>query len=275
MFSSILCAVDGSALTARVLSHALGLANLTGASLSIVTFVLREAAAAQAALAARVQALQPAGVSYADRVTVRALTLTLGQPADAILDEARGADLIVIGTHSRSGLSRWLLGSTSAALLEQSPCPTWLVPPGDLDVITLGSHGAHFHPGSVLAAVALDEQNDQQLVIAAKLAELADQPLVMMTVAAPGHSDATAIDGLQAQAARAGLSASIARVIVARGDIPTEIDRVAVAQHAGLVVLGLRASELGTPGAIASAVLHAKDAIVLTVPASRSATAGV
>jgi nucleotide-binding universal stress UspA family protein len=47
-----------------------------------------------------------------------------GNPADAILEKARTlpADLIVIGTHGRSALSRVLLGSVSLKLIREAPC---------------------------------------------------------------------------------------------------------------------------------------------------------
>lgn len=47
-----------------------------------------------------------------------------GRPAAEIRDtaEAVGADLIVIGSHSRRGLGRLLLGSTAAGVLHGAPC---------------------------------------------------------------------------------------------------------------------------------------------------------
>jgi len=48
---------------------------------------------------------------------------------DAILKAARAvhADLIVIGTHGRRGLSRVLLGSVAEDVLRRSPCPVLAV----------------------------------------------------------------------------------------------------------------------------------------------------
>ncbi len=42
-----------------------------------------------------------------------------------ISDHARelGADLIVMGSHGKSGLSRWILGSVTEQVLQTSPCP--------------------------------------------------------------------------------------------------------------------------------------------------------
>lgn len=50
--------------------------------------------------------------------------------ADAIDAEAErlGADLIVMGTHGRTGLAHLLLGSVAEATLRQAPCPVLTVP---------------------------------------------------------------------------------------------------------------------------------------------------
>ena len=47
-----------------------------------------------------------------------------GVPARKIAEFAAscGADLIVVGTHGRKGLSRMLLGSTAESLLREAPC---------------------------------------------------------------------------------------------------------------------------------------------------------
>jgi nucleotide-binding universal stress UspA family protein len=51
--------------------------------------------------------------------------LAVGDPAHEILALAdRGAyDLIVVGTHGRTGAQRFLLGSVAAKVLRQAPCP--------------------------------------------------------------------------------------------------------------------------------------------------------
>ncbi len=48
-----------------------------------------------------------------------------GEPSDTILHVAKesGADLIVMGTHGRTGLSRLLIGSVAEAVLRRSSCP--------------------------------------------------------------------------------------------------------------------------------------------------------
>lgn len=53
-----------------------------------------------------------------------------GYPSEAIVEEARtvGADLIVMGTHGRTGLAHLLLGSNAERVVEHAPCPVLTVP---------------------------------------------------------------------------------------------------------------------------------------------------
>jgi nucleotide-binding universal stress UspA family protein len=57
---------------------------------------------------------------------VRVKTLLLaGDPADQILHEARArhADLVVVGTHGRRGVSKLILGSVAERVLRTASCP--------------------------------------------------------------------------------------------------------------------------------------------------------
>jgi len=55
--------------------------------------------------------------------------LTEGDPVEEILRVAKdlGCDLIVMGTHGRSGLNRLLMGSVAEAVLRKGPCPVLVV----------------------------------------------------------------------------------------------------------------------------------------------------
>jgi nucleotide-binding universal stress UspA family protein len=51
-----------------------------------------------------------------------------GRPAHVLLDEAAGAELLVVGTRGLGGAAELLLGSTSHACARQSPVPVVIVP---------------------------------------------------------------------------------------------------------------------------------------------------
>jgi nucleotide-binding universal stress UspA family protein len=268
VFASVLCAVDLSPLSARVIRHAAGIAGACGARLTIMTVTPADGRKATTDLAAMVAGVVPLGAAYLGDPAVRVIHLAMGAPVDAILDLVKetGADLVVAGTKSRSKWSRWLLGSTSSALLAEAVCPTLLVPPGDVDVVTVGAHAATMHPGTVLAAVDLEERNARQLVLANGLAQLAKAPLVALTVIGPDTDEVASASALRELVKGLGAT-DIARLRVRRGPVHDAIDAAAVAEQAGLVVMGLRERSRGVPGETASAVLRTKDALVLAVPA--------
>src|SRR5262249_33079535 len=56
--------------------------------------------------------------------TSEAVSVLLSSPQNVILEEARNwnADLIVVGSHGRSPISRFLLGSVSEAIALHAPC---------------------------------------------------------------------------------------------------------------------------------------------------------
>lgn len=51
--------------------------------------------------------------------------LVMGNPADALVEVAKEehADMIVMGTHGRTGLSRLLMGSVAEAVVRHASCP--------------------------------------------------------------------------------------------------------------------------------------------------------
>ena len=68
-----------------------------------------------------------------ERYQLAEAILEVGSPAEQILSiaEARGVDLIVMGTHGRRGLSRVFLGSVAEKVVRVSPVP----------VLTVGARG--------------------------------------------------------------------------------------------------------------------------------------
>ena len=61
--------------------------------------------------------------------TVDIDTIT-GDAANSIVEKADeiGVDAIVMSTHGRSGITRWLFGSVANKVLESSNCPVFIVP---------------------------------------------------------------------------------------------------------------------------------------------------
>lgn len=53
--------------------------------------------------------------------------LKQGSAAQVIVEEAAGCDLVVMGTHGRTGLDRFLLGSVTQKVLQRSPKPVLVV----------------------------------------------------------------------------------------------------------------------------------------------------
>jgi nucleotide-binding universal stress UspA family protein len=67
-----------------------------------------------------------------DGISVR-IAVAFGRPAQEIVDfaEREDIDLIVMSTHGRSGMSRWILGSVADKVLRGTHLPVLLVrPPG-------------------------------------------------------------------------------------------------------------------------------------------------
>lgn len=69
-------------------------------------------------------------LARAKKARVRAKGLLLeGSPAAAIVRAARskGADLVVMGTHGRTGLAKFLLGSVAGRVVSMASCPVLTV----------------------------------------------------------------------------------------------------------------------------------------------------
>ncbi|ARF62767.1 MULTISPECIES: universal stress protein [Streptomyces] len=53
--------------------------------------------------------------------------VVIGNPAQALLDRAQGADLLVVGARGHTGLKATLLGSVSLHVTQHAPCPVTVV----------------------------------------------------------------------------------------------------------------------------------------------------
>ena len=72
------------------------------------------------------RALAAAGPAPA-QLEARAVVVR-GSDASVLIDRAKGADLLVVGTRGRGGFAGLLLGSVSQQVIHHAPCPVVVVP---------------------------------------------------------------------------------------------------------------------------------------------------
>ncbi len=148
-FSRILVPVDYSDHCRTALDYALFLAKPLGAAVDIVhiwdrpeyvpdmTVVGKEGAPARSLVDMIRENAEAEMTDFLGKVkTPEGVTIThhleSGEPASTILSTAErtGADLVVIGTHGRTGVRYLLLGSIAEKLVRMCTTPVLTVPPG-------------------------------------------------------------------------------------------------------------------------------------------------
>lgn len=265
-FHTVLCAVDFSAGAARALTRAADLAERAHADLHLLhvdpNFRARLAStpggSLDLAFQQRIEAFVNETLGADDAFDVLAPTVheVHGEaPADGVLGyaEAIAADLVVMGTHGRRGLSRAMLGSVAAEVLRRSPAPLFVVPDGaahtapapDRPVLVPIDFSAHTRPALRLAG-ALAEAYAAPLELVHVLEGTAETPLDLGGLltfsdlrAGPGAT-ARAVGHLALQRLahdEAGPAPVRERHVVA-GTAETEIIRLASDRHAGALVMG-------------------------------------
>ena len=175
-----------------------------------------------------------------------------GDVATEILAEADSIDMIVMGTHGRSGFDRLVLGSVTEKVIRRSPCSVMTIPygtPGTTDAVPVLFH-------HILAAVDFSDASLRALTYAVSLAQEADAHLTVLHVThIPGELAKWAdedpggrayVDTWKGYARRQlrPLVSDDARVYchvderVEVGRAHREILRVAAEQPSGLIVVG-------------------------------------
>jgi nucleotide-binding universal stress UspA family protein len=193
-------------------------------------------------------------------------------------------DLIVLGTHGRTGVGKLLLGSVAEDILRHAPCPVLTVGPkvgGRARLPEVHTSSAELAPVELEIRRILYATNlalDSLLVapVAIALAEEFEASLTLMHVfesypslsARPGPIEA-GVQQLQAMVPKGAALAYAPQIVMEFGPAPKCIVHTAVERDADLIVLGARPADLTThlPWTTVHEVIAHSPCPVLTVPA--------
>jgi len=291
--TEILCPVDLSDGSRHALDHALALARSYHAHLTVmeVSWPLIPPMAyptaagvfpAPLALARDIEDLREGLRRFAARGTEAGVEMDLqvreGAVVPTILNEARmiGADLIVMGTHGRSGFDRLLLGSVTEKILRKAECAVMTVPPADRTAAPARTHR------TIVCAVDFSLLANKAIDYAMSLAqELQARLLLIHVIEWPpersmSDSDERQIDAVRV-AARRQLHALVpdevrawceTEEVATLGRPHEEIVRTARERDADLIVLGVHgrsALNLTLFGSTANQVVRHATCPVVTV----------
>ncbi|WP_255167008.1 universal stress protein [Natrononativus amylolyticus] len=138
MYDRILLPTDGSATIDRALEHALDLATTYDAALHVLYVIDATVFANDVEMGTIVEEFETSGNRIVTDVETRAreagfdrivTDVARGAPHGEILEYAtdHDIDLIVMGTHGRTGIDRYLLGSVTEKVVRMSDVPVLTV----------------------------------------------------------------------------------------------------------------------------------------------------
>ena len=262
----ILCAVDFSEFSRHALDEAIAIAHLYDACVTALhVFPLAIAADPFAGLPEfqpfrltkrhRAHLLQQlSAFTASEGAEARRITTALREGADVHLEILEAAaqmkpDLLVMGTHGRSGFQHMMLGSVAEKVLHKARCPVLTVPQRSADAVPARRFNR------ILCGVDFSECSLAALRYAASLAALSGGHLDVLSVVQlipmydatgavplyyPGLLDDLKTDiarRLETVVAAAAADANVERLVTA-GTPHREIVRVAAELQSDLVVLG-------------------------------------
>jgi len=298
----ILCPIDFSDSSRRALHYAKALSAWYEAPLAVlhvcVDLPVFEMASPFGHTAASAVVMEEEQLAERRDAVREFVTAEVGDhPADIVVREGTDAraeilrhaaaheeSLVVMGTHGRTGIDHVLLGSITEKVLHRAPCPILVVPPHapELDdrvapVFKRIVCAVDFSTGSLLAlnvALALAQEADARLT----LLHAIEFPLALREVAFSTDGD---VDRLHAAAeaeflrrlralvpAQARTYCTVA-TRVNEGKAAREIQRVAAAEQADLIVMGVQGRgsvDLMMFGSNTNAVIRTAACPVLVVP---------
>lgn len=295
----ILCAVDFSEFSRRALDHALGIARCYGASVTALHVIAPTPVAVPLPAYLGSEIVPTITIPRTDRRAVAAQLQQLitaeqvrGVAVDVVIEEAPdvndeilaqatrlGSDLLVMGTHGRSGFDRLFLGSTAEKVLRKSRIPVMTVPPGAPDAMPRGPVAftrilcpVDFSPSSTMAvdyAVSLAREGQATLTLLHVLETVPlyydFTPSAVLDAGAWTRAAGARLRRLVPDAARA--SCSIKELVV-EGRPSRQILTLAAESDTDLIVMGVQgrhAAELLLFGSTTHHVVREAHCAVLTL----------
>jgi nucleotide-binding universal stress UspA family protein len=288
----VLCPVDFSEFSRRAVDHAAAIARWYGAGLTLLhVFVTRPAGDLPST---------PLTDCERQRITVDLRRLAAHVPVELSVDlriteasdvhhevltqaELVSADLLVLGTHGRSGFERLLLGSVAERVVRKAPCPVMIVP----------RHAADATPDEpvrfrrILCPVDFSDGAARAVRYAVNLAEEARAQLMLLHVldVPPEILTQPASAALDIERIRAAATAEATRQlhalvpdpqptctlkpVVREGAVYREILAVAEKRRADLIVMSVQgrgAVDLMVFGSNTARVMRAATCPVLVLP---------
>jgi nucleotide-binding universal stress UspA family protein len=287
----ILCPVDRSEPSRLALAHAAAVAVRRGAAITVLEVLDRPAPVVSGAgpyappmaatdrddllalLEAFVSPVRAAGVAVETRVSEGHVVSEIVSAAGEL-----PADLLVAGTHGRSGFERLLIGSVAEKLLQRIVCPMLTVPPG-------AASPASPPFRHILCATDFSDAASDAFDEALHLARDAGADLLLVHVlewplgTVPGGDDAVsrlhrsledeARGQLDALADRARAEGVRCETLVRTGRPKGEVPEIAASRGVDLIVVGATgrgAVQTALVGSTAAHVVRAAGCPVLTVP---------
>ncbi|MFP8956912.1 universal stress protein [Natrialbaceae archaeon A-CW3] len=273
MYQHVLVATDGSDLATRAAEQGIATAEAAGATVHVVS-VLEELEGEPSTDAERerhrewVEQIESAAI---DRGCDVVTSVPTGHPSRVILEYTgdNEIDLVVLGTHGRTGLQRWIMGSVASAVVREARC----------HVLTVNAsvQAAREQFDDVLIATDGRPGVDQAVEAGLDLAESTGAAVHALYVVDDVHSrtnvvlesfEATGERSTSVIAARAAERGLATERTIRRGIPHEEIVAYADDQNIDLVVMGvesLSSLERLVVGSVSQRVVATAPAPVLTV----------
>ena len=189
-------------------------------------------------------------------------------------------DLLVVGTHGRTGIGKLLMGSVAEELLHRAPCPVLTVGPRaggrvkeEFDQTGKDTRSAEIELKQIIFATDFTPESLAAAPFAISLAEEFQARLGLMHVIDPNHPTPSALvlQHLEGLVPKEAAFWCTPEALVKYGVPATEILRVSSERNADIVVLGVRAAKahlapaIHLPWSTAHRVIAASSCPVLTV----------